>query len=41
MIRSPELRSPADYAIWNDHSLNEGGSWAGPSQLGPNPGLFI
>ena len=40
----PELYVAAlggDYAIWNNHSLNEGGSWAGPTQLGPNPGLFI
>jgi CubicO group peptidase (beta-lactamase class C family) len=30
-----------DFAIWANHSGNEGGTWDGFYQVGPNPGLFI
>lgn len=31
----------SDFTLYVNHSTDAGGSWAGFSQIGPNPGLFI
>jgi CubicO group peptidase (beta-lactamase class C family) len=30
-----------DFAIWTNHTANEGGTWDGFAKVGPDPGLFI